>query len=230
MINSSPEGALNIPIVNSLLVLPWKKSFEISFNSIRVRFFRSLITTATLVLAVSFLSFVKVGNDVGNGLLSSNNPNFRQELINSGYDLNTKDSQMGSSPKQRWIIILSLLVCTVGIINAQLMAVTERFREIGTMKCLGALDHFILRLFIIEAGIQGFTGSLAGALLGAIFTLLNSLIIFGIKSLMYLSWADVVISIGFATGVGLLLSLIGVMYPAMVAAKMQPVEAMRIEQ
>jgi putative ABC transport system permease protein len=54
---------------------------------------------------------------------------------------------VASTAKQRWIIILSLLVCVVGIVNAQLMAVTERFREIGTMKCLGALDRFVLRLF-----------------------------------------------------------------------------------
>ena len=218
------------PKVDRLLVLPFKKSIEISFNSIRVRFFRSFITTATLVLAVSFLSFIKVGNDVGNGLLSSNNPDLRQGLIDSGYDLGPEDTRLGSSPKQRWIIILSLLVCTVGIINAQLMAVTERFREIGTMKCLGALDIFILRLFILEGGMQGFTGALIGALLGMFFSLVNSLIAFGISSIIYLSWTDVFISIIFATAIGLLLSLVGVIYPAIVAARMQPVEAMRIEQ
>jgi len=59
------------------------------------------------------------------------------------------------APSSGGSFILSLLVCAVGIVNAQLMAVTERFREIGTMKCLGALDRFVLRLFILEAGMQG---------------------------------------------------------------------------
>jgi putative ABC transport system permease protein len=64
----------------------------------------------------------------------------------------------------------------VGIVNAQLMAVTERFREIGTMKCLGALDRFILRLFLLEAGMQGVVGAMAGAMMGAMFSLVNSAI------------------------------------------------------
>jgi putative ABC transport system permease protein len=56
------------------VVLPFKKSLEISFKSIRIRFSRSLITTFSLVLAVSFLSFISVSTDVANGLLSKNDP------------------------------------------------------------------------------------------------------------------------------------------------------------
>ena len=48
--------------------LPFMKSLEISLKSIKVRFFRSLITTLSLVLAVSFLSFIGVSNDVANGM------------------------------------------------------------------------------------------------------------------------------------------------------------------
>ncbi len=160
------------------VVLPLRKSIEIAFNSIRVRFFRSLITTLSLVLAVSFLSFVSVSTDVANGLLASGEPEFRQALVRSGYDLGPEDRRADSSPKQRWIILLSLLVCAVGIVNAQLMAVTERFREIGTMKCLGALDRFVLRLFLLEAGMQGLVGAAAGALGGALFALLNGVFFF----------------------------------------------------
>ena len=213
-----------------LIVLPFMKSVEIAIKSIRVRFFRSLITIISLVLAVSFLSFTQVGSDMANGLLSTGDPGLRQALIRSGYDLKPDDVNVGSSPKQQWIIVLSLLVCVVGIVNAQLMAVTERFREIGTMKCLGALDRFILRLFLLEAGIQGLIGSAAGALVGAAFAMVNFLIRFGIASLSNLSWTQAGMSVGAATIVGCILSLIGVMYPAIVAARMQPVEAMRIEQ
>ena len=210
--------------------LPFMKSLEISVKSIKVRFFRSLITTMSLVLAVSFLSFIGVSNNVANGMLDRQDAQLRQMLILAGYDIAAEDTSVGSSPKQRWLVILSLLVCVVGIVNAQLMAVTERFREIGTMKCLGALDRFILRLFILEAGMQGLAGASAGAIIGAAFSLLNGWLRFGTVAVTAISWNDVIISIAIATGVGCLLSLLGVLYPALVAARMQPVEAMRVEQ
>ena len=216
--------------VERQVVLPFTKSLEIAFKSIQVRFFRSLITTMSLVLAVSFLSFVNVNTDVANGLLSAGDPAIRQALVRSGHDVGPQDTRIGSSPKQRWIVILSLLVCVVGIVNAQLMAVTERFREIGTMKCLGALDSFVLRLFLLEAGMQGIVGAGGGALAGGVFSLLNGLFRFGSVAVTAVSWPEVIFSICVATGVGCGLSLIGVLYPALVAARMQPVEAMRVEQ
>jgi hypothetical protein len=213
-----------------LVVLPFGTSLEIAFKSIKVRFFRSLITTLSLVLAVSFLSFTDVSNDVANGMLASGSAELRQMLVRAGYDLGPEANNVASSPKQRWILILSLLVCTVGIVNAQLMAVTERFREIGTMKCLGALDRFVLRLFILEAGMQGLAGAAAGALIGAVFALLGGWLRFGGAALRQAPLTEVAASTAAATGIGLALSLLGVLYPALVAARMQPVEAMRVEQ
>jgi putative ABC transport system permease protein len=216
--------------VSRLVVLPFGKSVEIAFKSIQVRFFRSLITTLSLVLAVAFLSYTEVSNDIANGLLASRSFELRQDLVRAGYDLDPQATNVAASPKQRWIIILSLLVCAVGIVNAQLMAVTERFREIGTMKCLGALDRFVLRLFILEAGMQGLAGSVAGALGGTLFALVGGIIRFGGPALQQIQLTDVALSLAFASGVGLGLSLLGVLYPALVAARMQPVEAMRVEQ
>jgi len=212
------------------VVLPFKKSFEISLQSIRVRFFRSMITTMSLVLAVSFLSFVRVGTDMANGMLRSQDTGLYQALVYAGYDLEPGATSAGSTPKERWIVFLSLLVCVVGIVNAQLMAVTERFREIGTIKCLGALDSFVLRLFILEAGMQGLAGAGIGALLGGVASLLNGLIRFGLVALKHISWLAVAKSLVLATAIGCGLSLLGVLYPAIVAARMQPVEAMRVEQ
>jgi putative ABC transport system permease protein len=121
-------------------------------------------------------------------------------------------------------------VCVVGIVNAQLMAVTERFREIGTMKCLGALDRFILRLFFLEAGLQGVIGAAVGALFGCGCALLSAWLRYGSTAIWQLSWTGVLSSLVFALVVGCLLSIVGVFYPALVAARMQPVEAMRVEQ
>lgn len=210
--------------------MPFRKSVDIALKSIRVRLFRSLITTLSLLLAVSFLSFVNVSTDVANGLVSAGDPGLKNALIRAGYDIGLDDTSIESSPKQRWIIILSLLVCVVGIVNSQLMAVTERFREIGTMKCLGALDRFILRLFLLEAGMQGLAGSAVGALAGGVFALLNALLGFGTVVFEYFPWTALGRSLLLAVFVGVLLSLLGVVYPAILAARMQPVEAMRIEQ
>jgi ABC-type antimicrobial peptide transport system permease subunit len=206
------------------------KSLDISLKSIRVRFFRSMITTMSLILAVSFLSFVRVGTDAANGLLQTRDPTYRQALVRAGYDLEPGATSTGSSAKERWIVILSLLVCVVGIVNAQLMAVTERFREIGTIKCLGALDSFVLRLFVLEAGMQGLAGAGIGALLGTVAALLNGLIRFGLAAWKHVYWLAVAKSMVFALAIGCVLSLLGVLYPAIVAARMQPVEAMRVEQ
>ena len=87
-----------------------------------------------------------------------------------------------------------------------------------------------MRLFLLEAGIQGIVGAFVGALAGALFSIINALISFGTVAVNSLSWSDVFLSTIFSTGVGFVLSLAGVIYPAIVAAKMQPVEAMRVEQ
>ncbi len=213
-----------------LIVLPWKKSIEIAYKSIRARFFRSLITTLTLVLAVSFLAFSQVSIDIADNMLATGDPSLCQMLMRCGYDILPGDTSLAASPKQRWIITLSLLVCVVGIINAQLMSVTERFREIGTMKCLGALDRFIVRIFVMEAAMQGFAGALVGAVVGAISAFLAALLRFGPDTINLLPWQAIFLSTLIALVTGISLSLLGVLYPAIMAARMQPVEAMRVEQ
>lgn len=215
--------------VRRLVVLPFRTALAIAFKSIRARFMRSLITTLSLVLAVAFVSYVNIGNNLVDGLLATGDPELRATLDQAGYDLAPDQDRVSGSPKQRWIVALSLLVCVAGIVNAQLMAVTERFQEIGTMKCLGALDRFVLRLFLLEAGMQGLVGAAAGAFIGGIAALLGGIVRFGFVSIAAAPWDGIAASLLFATGVGCVLSLVGVLYPAIVAARMQPVEAMRTE-
>lgn len=222
------------------VVLPFRIALAISIKSIRVRFLRSLVTVASLVLAVAFLSFILTGSQVAGGVLATGSPKLRLAVIQAGYDLPAvpppgataaaEARQLGASPKERWIVILSLLVCTVGIVNAQLMAVTERFREIGTMKCLGALDRFVLRLFLLEAGMQGLAGAFVGALVGMAGALLVGLIRFGLVAVSQLPMAGLLRVMAVSVAVGAGLSLLGVVYPAIVAARMRPVEAMRAQE
>ncbi|EPR44127.1 protein of unknown function DUF214 [Desulfovibrio sp. X2] len=216
--------------IRGQVVLPFRKALQISFESLQVRFLRNCVTVTTLILAVAFLGFTLVSADIATGILRSNVPGSRQMLVRAGFDLAAGAMNVGATAKDRWIIILSLLVCAVGIVNAQLMSVTERFREIGTMKCLGALDSFILRLFLIEAALQGLAGALLGGLLGTLTALLVGLVRFGPSAVAHTSPMDALLSLLAAAGVGLLLSMLGVLYPAVVAARMQPVEAMRAEE
>lgn len=215
--------------IDRLITLPFSKSLEISFKSLKVRFFRSMITVSSLVLAVSFLAFVLGNLDIASGLLAEGGKEAARALATAGYDVDLAQGAVAMSAKERWIVILSLLVCTVGIINAQLMSVTERFSEIGVMKCLGALDAMILKLFLLEAAMQGLVGSAMGAVVGCLFSLLSGVIRFGLAAWNDLSWLSMLGSLGIATLAGCILSLVGVLYPALLAARMAPINAIRAE-
>lgn len=138
-----------------------------------------------------------------------------------------------------WLVTLSLLVCVVGITNAMLMSVTERFREIGTMKCLGALDKFVVKLFLIESSLQGVFGSLVGAFLGFALSFVRATFTFHVKdvqtgegywlSLRYFPALDLLAWVSVALAIGVVLSIVAAIYPAIRAARMQPVQAMRGE-
>ena len=60
-----------------------------------------------------------------------------------------------SVERDSWILMLTLclLVCAAGVMNTMLMSVSQRYREIGTIKCLGALDSFVLLSVVAESGI-----------------------------------------------------------------------------
>src|SRR5688500_20236848 len=77
-------------------------------------------------------------------------------------------SDPGSADRLLWLVCTSLVMCLVGVTNSMLMSVTERFREIGTIKCLGASDSFIVKVFFLEAVLLGVIGSFSGSLLGTL--------------------------------------------------------------
>jgi putative ABC transport system permease protein len=222
--------ALDKPFKNvpqKQVVLPFFKSVEIAVKSIRTRFFRSLITTVSLILAISFYTYIQTNSIIISGLFSTAGPDVVQQLNQDGYVQPLPGEKQTADPKERWILFLSLLVCVVGIVNTQLMAVADRFREIGTMKCLGALDRFVLRLFLIEATLQGLIGSAIGAVIGAVIALLTAAIKYGSPAFFASGLGTVIHTISGAILLGCTLSIIGVLYPALLAAKMRPVEAMK---
>ena len=219
------------------IVLPMSRAVEISFRSLKIRFGRSLITTSGVVLAIAFLMSVWSSNEIVSSLRSADKSEINLLLQKNGIETGVTEAGDASAEaearlqeersKQTWLISLSLLVCVVGIANAMLMSVTERFREIGTMKCLGALDTFIVKLFLLESTFQGLAGTSAGIIIGFALTLGLALLDYGGYALAYFPLSGIVESAGYALVVGTLLSLVGAMLPAYRAAKMEPVEAMR---
>ena len=134
------------------------------------------------------------------------------------------------SATDKWLAILALLVCFVGIVNAMFMTVQERFREIGTMKCLGALDAFIVKIFLVESAALGLIGTLAGVLVGTLLSLVRQWLVYGVSVFVYFPWGNLLSAAVLASLIGLLLSILAAIFPARRAARMEPVEAMRVEE
>ncbi len=215
--------------ISRQIVLPWKKSAEMAYNSLRIRFFRSLITTFSLVLAIAFLSYTLTNTAIAGELYSLYGNLALPLLTLDGYVFDKAEAVIKAGPKDIWLIVLSLLVCTVGIVNAQLMSVTERFREIGIMKCLGALDRIIVRLFLIEALILGIMGAGCGGMLGMLAAWVGSIVHFDTLDCSKIHLLPLFTQVLLAWGIGIGLSVLGVLYPAILAAKLQPVIVMKEE-
>ena len=126
-----------------------------------------------------------------------------------------------------WIVGVSLLITVIGIANAMLMSVTERIREIGTMKCLGALSSFVVKLFLIESSLIGLVGSLLGALAGVLFSFVTYSYTFGALNILTSVSYPMLLLYGLASVVtGIILAIVAAIYPALLAARMIPAVAL----
>lgn len=162
--------------------------------SIRVRFFRQLITSIGIALGIAFLCSMLTMRAAGAGERSED--------------------------QTAWLVATSLIMCLVGVTNSMLMSVTERFREIGTIKCLGASDGFIVKVFFLEALLLGVMGSLLGSVAGT--------------GLMALAVGKVSLGAGLAivltgTLAGTTMTVIAAIAPAIQAARMPAAAALRVE-
>jgi len=120
------------------------------------------------------------------------------------------------------IAIISLLVGGIGVMNIMLVSVTERIREIGLRKALGARPRSIRRQFLVEASILGLAGGVLGVLVGVAGSFLlpeltGSRVILSIPAALGAIATAVVIGIGFGV------------YPATRAARLAPIDALRSE-
>jgi len=122
------------------------------------------------------------------------------------------------------VVGISLLVGGIGIMNIMLVSVTERTKEIGIAKALGATPQFILFQFLIEALLLSLFGGIIGLLLGYGLASLVAIFMPGTSGVMVPMWA-IGLSFGFTTAIGVIFGLA----PAVKAAKLNPVDALRYE-
>ncbi len=200
--------------------LPNGKALAIAYQNIRVRFWRSMITAAGVLLGIAFLS-----STLGQATLDAHTVINKAILDEALHEAQQREAQA----RQVWLVTMSLVVCTVGISNSMLMSVTERFKEIGTMKCLGALDSFIVKLFLMEAGMLGLAASLLGFVIGLGFTVLGGLFRDGMKVWGKLPFMEVSAIFTWCLLAGMTLTVLATIFPAIRASKLPPAAALRVE-
>ena len=123
------------------------------------------------------------------------------------------------------IAAISLIVGGIGIMNIMLVTVTERTKEIGIRRAIGAERKSIVAQFLIEAGMICGIGGIIGVVLGTMLTLIGGKFILKFAEPL---WPTVTITFG-ALVFSVALGIIFGMYPAIKASGLQPVEALRAE-
>jgi putative ABC transport system permease protein len=126
------------------------------------------------------------------------------------------------------VVAIALVVGGIGIMNIMLVSVTERTKEIGLRKAIGATNKNIMTQFLLEAIILTLVGGIIGIILGAILSLSAGIII---SQVLSVEWefvfpiSAVLLGLGVASVVGLIFGL----YPARKASQKDPIEALRYE-
>lgn len=184
---------------------PFSEAFRFTIESIRKRFTRALITAVSVILSVAFYGATR-----SMGVIYA-------ELLPGSATIQVYQIVMA---------VIALVVCTVGILNSMLMAVTERTKEIGTMKCLGAMDSHILTIFLLEAALIGLLGGLIGGVSGLLVGVAST---WGQVAGRPLPILGLMLTLGESIGISILLSIGATLYPAYYAAKLNPAEALRFE-
>lgn len=197
-----------------------------------------LSTAQKQLFGVSYLSTISVEaksqeamtdaqNEIGYLLLSRHkldDPTQADFSIMSQNDiLNTASQVTGTfTTLLGGIAAISLLVGGIGIMNIMLVTVTERTREIGLRKALGAKQKTIILQFLFEAIILTIVGGIIGMLLGIGIS-------FALSTVMSIPFAISFPSIVLAMGVSGVIGIVFGWYPAQKASRLQPIEALRYE-
>ncbi|MCS7145466.1 MAG: FtsX-like permease family protein [Nitrososphaerota archaeon] len=177
----------------------------VSLN-IRKRFSRTLLTMLSVLLAIAFMTVILTLSAVNRAAAGTE-----------------------FAAYQFWLIFVALLVAGLGVFNSLLISVAERYREIATIKTLGAADRHILLLYLIESLIIGIIGGALGVLIGSGLGV-GLLVAYGRASdIMLVPVTEYLSIMGQGLMYAALLSLIATSYPSYHASKMSAAEAFRVE-
>ncbi len=127
------------------------------------------------------------------------------------------------------IAAISLLVGGIGIMNMMLTTVTERIREIGLRKALGARSKDIVRQFLLESVVLTTIGGLIGMVLGFLGAIGLAALVSMLQPTMAFTSSVSIVSVVLAVGVSALIGIVFGYYPAKRAAKLDPIEALRYQ-
>ena len=208
--------------------LPWKTVFHLAQRNIRQRREKTTLMRLCLAIATAFLMSSLSFEDFISDLLTSPDVHTQALLELAGRVTADPASMVAQEARRNWILGITGLIAVAGISNILLLGVTERFREIGTMKCLGASDHLVVRLFLIETFLLGSFASLIGITSGFLLSVLQFAAVLEIDLHGTTAFLKAFVRNAPITFlVGMALMLLAALYPAWVASRMRPAEAMR---
>jgi putative ABC transport system permease protein len=212
---------------DDIAVIPLTTAQERLFNNRSQRTGQFLID-AILVQAVSEAVIDGVIIDASNALRQSHDINFRDE---DDFQMLTQQdflSAFGAITDVLTIFLgaiasISLIVGGIGIMNIMLVSVTERTREIGVRKAVGAKNRDILGQFLTEAVVLALSGGVLGILLGMVGATAVHLYVPELDTSVTLN--SIGLAVGFSAAIGLFFGI----YPATRAAALNPIDALRFE-
>ncbi len=202
--------------MDDMIVLPYTLSAEI-LGSVAVSSYTVKAADATVMdtLYDSLDAFLEGEIDDYTGTYSLTNEN--TQLEESDEETASISLVLGA------VASIALLVGGIGIMNIMLVTVTERTREIGIRKAIGASRRAIITQFLIESGVLSALGGLLGIVLGFVITVIVGKAMYDMVLVpnTFMVLASFFFSIGIGIGFGL--------YPAIKASALAPVEALRAE-
>jgi cell division protein FtsX len=198
-------------VVGGRVSFTLKEAFRLGYGYILRRLDRAAINIASIALGVSFLSSLLLTDYF-----------YRIYAFEEGAPLSVETYQY-------WLVFVAFIVCVVSIVNSMLIAVHERYREIGTMKCLGALDKHILMIFLVEAVIEGAVGGAMGFSVGLFAALISSGFSTGFNIILRTSAIQLLGIFAISFLLSTILCVVATLYPAYKAARLTPVETIRYE-
>lgn len=233
-------GKTNFRIIGTL-----KEQGTRFFQSLDDRVYVPITVAQKELLGISYVNFIAVGaaadlsvtiSDV-RALLRA-----RHNIVNPANDLSKDNFKIQSQVEAAntfssissvltafiaAIAAISLIVGGVGIMNIMLASVSERTREVGLRKSVGATNRNILQQFLVEAVLLTFSGGIIGILLGGVLSFIVGILVrhFAGTWDFVVPFGSVLLALGVSISVGLVFGL----YPARKAAKLSPIEALRYE-